>query len=79
MIAALAYSLYLTHKEIVHLDRIFFPSYVGSGKWLALLIYFASSIIVATALYLAVERPFLRLREKLPSRKAPLVEGATAG
>jgi peptidoglycan/LPS O-acetylase OafA/YrhL len=80
VVAALAYSLYLTHKEVVHLDRIFFPHYVDSGGWLALLIYFVSSFIVAAILYLAVEQPFLKLREKTSARKSrPAHQGAAAG
>jgi peptidoglycan/LPS O-acetylase OafA/YrhL len=66
-IAALAYSLYLTHKEIVHLDHLFLLRYVEAGRWLALLIYFTTSFLAASLLYLLVERPFLRWREKLSS------------
>jgi peptidoglycan/LPS O-acetylase OafA/YrhL len=66
-IATLAYSLYLTHKEIVHLDHLFLLRYVEAGRWLALLIYFTTSFLAASLLYLLVERPFLRWREKLSS------------
>jgi peptidoglycan/LPS O-acetylase OafA/YrhL len=65
LIATLAYSLYLTHKEIMHFDHVFLQRYVESGGWLALFIYFVTSFIAAVLLYLAVERPFLRLREKI--------------
>jgi peptidoglycan/LPS O-acetylase OafA/YrhL len=68
LIATLAYSLYLTHKEIVHLDQVFFLRYVEPGGWMAFLIYFATSFLAATVLYLAIERPFLRLREMITSR-----------
>ena len=70
LIAALAYSAYLTHKEIIHLVRIHLPRLVESRGWLALLAYFAFSFLGAFVLYLAIERPFLRLRERISSRRA---------
>ena len=73
-IATLAYSMYLTHKEIVHLDRIYLLHYVESRTWLAFAIYFATSFLAATLLYLAVERPFLRLRDKISSGNLPLLK-----
>jgi peptidoglycan/LPS O-acetylase OafA/YrhL len=65
LIATLAYSLYLTHKETMHFDHVFLLRYVGAGGWLALLIYFVSSFAVASVLYFTVERTFLRWREKI--------------
>jgi peptidoglycan/LPS O-acetylase OafA/YrhL len=70
LIATLAYSLYLTHKEIMHFDYAFLQRYVGPGGWLALLIHFVSSFAVATVLYLTVERTFLRLRERIAVPRA---------
>ena len=64
LIATLAYSVYLTHKEIIHLVDRWFPS-IAEGhmlKWLA--VYAVCSFMVASALYLCVERPFLILRDK---------------
>lgn len=68
LIAALAYSAYLTHKEIIHMVRIHLPRLVESRGWLALLAYFAFSFLGAFVLYVAIERPFLRLRERISSR-----------
>jgi peptidoglycan/LPS O-acetylase OafA/YrhL len=65
LIATLAYSLYLTHKEVMHFDYVHLQPYTEPGGWLALLIFFVSSFAAATLLYLVVERPFLRLREKI--------------
>ena len=70
LIAALAYSTYLTHKEIIHMVRIHLPGLVESRGWLALVAYFAFSFLAAFVLYMAVERPFLRLRERISSRSA---------
>ncbi len=69
-IAALAYSLYLTHKEIVHLDRIFLDRYVHDGGYGALLIYAVTCFAAAAVLYLAVERPFLLMRDRAIGSRA---------
>lgn len=68
--ATLAYSLYLTHKEISHLCRVHLSGYMQTGGWLALVITFLASLITACLLYLAIERPFLRLRERLSARQS---------
>jgi peptidoglycan/LPS O-acetylase OafA/YrhL len=70
LIAALAYSTYLTHKEIIHQVRLHLPQLVESRGWLALAAYFALSFLAAFVLYMAIERPFLRLRERISSRAA---------
>jgi len=67
LIAALAYSAYLTHKEIMHLVYTRLPQLIQSGGWLALAVYFGFSFLVAFVLYLVIERPFLRLRERISS------------
>lgn len=78
-IATLAYSMYLTHKEMIHLDQKYLSRYIGSNDWIALLVYFATSFLAATALYLAVERPFLKLREKISARTAYVAIPAVVG
>jgi peptidoglycan/LPS O-acetylase OafA/YrhL len=70
LIAALAYSTYLTHKEVIHFVRIHLPQLVEARGWIALIVYFAFSFAAAFVLYMAVERPFLRLRERISSRSA---------
>jgi peptidoglycan/LPS O-acetylase OafA/YrhL len=80
LIAALAYSAYLTHKEIIHLVREHLPRLVEGGGWLALLVYFAFSFLAAFVLYMAIERPFLRLRERISRQVAnPTEQVPTAG
>jgi peptidoglycan/LPS O-acetylase OafA/YrhL len=51
---------------------------VQSGGWPALALTFTASICVAALLYLAVERPFLRLRERLSARQPARTESAVA-
>jgi peptidoglycan/LPS O-acetylase OafA/YrhL len=70
LIAALAYSAYLTHKEIIHFLRSHSPRLVEGRGWLALVAYFGFSFLAAFVLYMAVERPFLGLRERISSHAA---------
>jgi peptidoglycan/LPS O-acetylase OafA/YrhL len=64
LIATLAYSLYLTHKELIHLVDLAFPSIAQGAmfKWLA--VYAVFCFLAAAILYLCIERPFLVLRDK---------------
>ncbi len=67
--ATLAYSLYLTHKEILHLDELYLGKFLAQGPgWIKLAIVLATCFAAATMLYLLVERPFLKWREKLSAR-----------
>jgi peptidoglycan/LPS O-acetylase OafA/YrhL len=78
LIAALAYSAYLTHKEIIHIVRIHLPRLVESRGWLALVVYYAFSFVAAFVLYMSVERPFLRLRERISGRVTTPTEQVSA-
>ncbi len=75
-LAALAYSLYLTHKEIVHLDFEYLPSLTQKGGWLAPVTYFVTSFAAAAVLYLCIERPFLNWRERLTARSEAVKQTA---
>ncbi len=63
-VALLAYSLYLTHKEVIHLVRHLLPEFTDEHRWGALGLYVIACFTVATGLYFGVERPFLRLRDR---------------
>jgi len=79
MIATLAYSIYLTHKEIIHLDRYFFGKMInmdGAGGWI---LYPITILAAGTLLYLCVERPFLKLRERIISPKSSSALSIAAG
>lgn len=70
MMATLAYSIYLTHKEVIHLDRYVFGKMLnmdGVGGWI---LYPITILASGTLLYLCVERPFLKLRERIISPKS---------
>lgn len=78
-VATLAYCLYLTQKQMFHLVDLWFPTAAGAG-WLAwLFVYAAACVVVAAALHLCVERPFLRLRDGMKVRRVsePLTEVAS--
>lgn len=63
--AALAYSTYLTHKQVMSLDQKFFGAFLDAHAAFGTGIYAISIIAAAALLYLCVERPFLRLRESI--------------
>ena len=66
-IALLSYSLYLTHKAVMHLVDVF----IGADRLPAgtgLLVYFGTSFAAAALLWALVERPFLQLRSRLLAR-----------
>jgi peptidoglycan/LPS O-acetylase OafA/YrhL len=72
LLATLAFSLYLIHKEIVHLDRIYLPSLTKGRDATATLTYGASCIAAAGLLYLCIERPFMLLRDRQEDRRQPI-------
>lgn len=65
-LATISYSLYLVHKPVMHLDRMWLGMDVLRG-WSGLAIYLVTSIAAATLLWAAVERPFLLLRKRWPA------------
>ncbi len=73
-LATLAYSLYLTHKAVLHLCADHLPQRFSEGTWTGAAIFFGSSLATATALYFAVEKTCLRLRGSL--RPEPLRDPA---
>ena len=65
-----AYSLYLTQKIAYHAVGAWLAPELGLNGYAALVLAFGAAIAAGAALYWAVERPFLRLRDRLegPSR-----------
>jgi peptidoglycan/LPS O-acetylase OafA/YrhL len=64
LVATLAYSLYLTSKELIHLVDRAFPSIAEGAMFRWLGVYAVSCFAAASVLYLCVERPFLKLRDR---------------
>lgn len=64
LLATLAFSLYLTHKQVYAWLDSALPGLGGQAPLLALLVYGLAAVIGAGALHVAVERPGLRWRER---------------
>jgi peptidoglycan/LPS O-acetylase OafA/YrhL len=79
LVAALAYSSYLTHKEVIHFVYHHLPKLVEARGWVALVAYFALSFLAAFVLYMVIERPFLRLRERFSARPAKTTQLVATG
>ena len=73
-VAAIAYSLYLVHKPVMHLTHLYLGARLETQPLLAAVAFPALAIAAGALLYLGVERPFLRLRDRLlapPRRPLP--------
>jgi peptidoglycan/LPS O-acetylase OafA/YrhL len=69
LMAVLAFSLYLTHKEVYGWLDASLPGLGERASVGALALYILASLAVATVLYLCVERPGLQLRERWLGRR----------
>jgi peptidoglycan/LPS O-acetylase OafA/YrhL len=67
-LAALAYSLYLVHKPVYHAMTAWLGAEILHG-WTGLLLYVLPAFAAATVLHVLVERPFLRLRDRVMTRR----------
>ncbi|MFC3070159.1 acyltransferase family protein [Phenylobacterium soli] len=65
LIAGMAYSLYLTHKQTYHLAQMLAGPWLAAHPPLAVAAYAGAALGVGSALYLLVERPFLKLRDRI--------------
>jgi peptidoglycan/LPS O-acetylase OafA/YrhL len=74
LVATLAYSLYLTHREVGKLINLLLPRLAGTRDWRSMLVVAVSCLGVAGVLYLGVERPFLALRERREGRDTGSVD-----
>nr|WP_315248998.1 acyltransferase [uncultured Duganella sp.] len=63
-VALLAFSLYLSHKQIYAWLDSMLPQLGQQSPWLALTIYLVASLAAASLLHLTVERPGLNLRRR---------------
>ncbi|MGA7157564.1 MAG: acyltransferase [Acidobacteriaceae bacterium] len=73
-VSMLAYSLYLTHKEVAHLDASYLPRWTAGRDWHTIVFVVPTCMAVAGLLYVTVERPFLRLRDRRMGRSTHLVD-----
>jgi peptidoglycan/LPS O-acetylase OafA/YrhL len=66
-IAAISYSLYLSHKITFHVTQAEFAPWMKGSRPLLFLSYAATTLLVGAALHYLVERPFLRWRDRRKS------------
>jgi peptidoglycan/LPS O-acetylase OafA/YrhL len=69
LVATLSYSLYLMHKEVAHLDTLWLPKVMEAHDWRTVAVIVASCVAAAGLMYVAVERPFLALRDRREGRR----------
>jgi peptidoglycan/LPS O-acetylase OafA/YrhL len=80
-----AYSLYLSQKIAYHAVGTWLAPALGADGYARLALGFAVALAMGAALYSTVERPFLRLRDRLegksrtPLSREPALEGGTRG
>lgn len=72
-LAALAYSLYLVHKPVYWAMHDWLGPEVLRG-WTGLALYVLPVFAAATVLHVLVERPFLRLRDRVMARRVEAKE-----
>ncbi|MCP1375849.1 acyltransferase family protein [Dyella lutea] len=71
-LAGISYSLYLSHKIAYHLVQVTLGERLHGVA--IFVVYAAAALALGSVLHLAVERPFLRLRER---RAVPVMQPAT--
>lgn len=77
-LAGISYSLYLVHKAIYHFIQAHWGTMLAGHGLLAFVVYGSTAIAAGAALHYVVERPFLRLRERLPRQSRKEVANAPA-
>ena len=70
-IAAISYSLYLSHKAVMHIMHNVLAVALEGHRLLAFAACTLAVLFAGAALHYAIERPFLRLREQLFARSRP--------
>lgn len=72
-IATISYSLYLSHKAVMHMVHAILAPALEGRYLLAFVLYTLAVLLAGALLYYSVERPFLRLRERLFASSPPSV------
>ena len=67
-VAIMAFSVYLTHKEVAHVLYHFLGDFMDRHPWRMLLVLEPACLLAGAALYCAVERPMLVLRDRRAQR-----------
>lgn len=64
LIASLSYSIYLTHKGVIHITQSLLQDFQLNQN-VVLICCIISSLLAAFLLHIAVEKPFIRLRKQM--------------
>ncbi|MEL5994024.1 acyltransferase family protein [Hymenobacter segetis] len=79
-VAALSFAIYLTHKGIIHLTQAWFSAYgIGLESNAMMGLCLATVLAGAWLLNVAVEKPFLKLRQWLLARRRAVALPVLAG
>ncbi len=70
-LALISYSLYLVHKPVYHMVSSAFGTQLEVRGLLAFAVYAAAALLGGAVLYYAIERPFLRLRDRSSRNRTP--------
>lgn len=66
LIATLSYAIYLFHKGIIHIvQELFTNTGIHKNGNLMLLVCIAACVLVAWLLHLVIEKPFMKMRDKI--------------
>jgi len=76
-LAGISYSLYLVHKAVFHLVSTHLGEAIAGWGIAQAAVYGAASLLAASVLHHAVERPFLALRGRLLKPRASTQVGLT--
>jgi peptidoglycan/LPS O-acetylase OafA/YrhL len=70
LIATLSYGIYLSHKGIIHMIQAIFSNWGidKNSNWM-LLICMAFCVLIAWLLHLAIEKPFMKWRDRFIQQK----------
>jgi peptidoglycan/LPS O-acetylase OafA/YrhL len=63
-LAAISYSLYLSHKIAFHLVQMMLPTSLHGHRLLTFAAYALAALLLGATLHYLVERPCLKLRER---------------
>lgn len=71
-IAAISYSVYLSHKMVFHVVQTTFESQLHGRGVFAFAVYALATLLAGGLLHYAIERPFLRLRDRGSTARADI-------
>ena len=70
LIATLSYGIYLSHNGIIHIVQAIFSNWgIDKNGNVMLLICIAFCVLIAWLLHLAIEKPFMKLRDRFIKQK----------